>query len=203
MSALEPAGGGGKRIGGGPLPQPPPLRRRDFLRLVGSGGALGTLARLRAVPAPPPVAAGGEPWFSEREREILAAVVERMVDTGDPAAPAVRETGTLDTIDRLVGSLDAEVSRPLRPLLLLLEWSPPVFDFRFSRFTALDPEAQDAHLEGWRRSRLGFRRRAFYALRNLAFLGYWTQEETWPLIGYAGRLLRRGQPEPPLRGAAP
>lgn len=202
MSSSRSAGGPPGRAPGSALPEPPPLRRRDFLGLLGSGGALGTLARLRAVPAPP-VAAAGEAYFSTREREILAAVVERMVDTGDPAAPAVRETGTLETIDRLVGSLDAEVSKPLRPLLLLLEWSPPVFDFRFSRFTALGPEEQDAHLDGWRRSRLGFRRRAFYALRNLAFLGYWTQEETWPLIGYAGPLLRGGPAEPPVREAAP
>jgi len=180
---------------------PPPLRRRDFLRLLSSGPALSSLARLRAVPAPAPTDAATGTFFSEREREILAAVVERMVDTGEPSAPAVRETGTLATIDRLVGSLDAEVSSPLRPLLLLLEWAPPLFDLRFSRFTALGPAEQDAHLEGWRRSRLGFRRRAFYALRNLAFLGYWTQEETWPLIGYAGPLLRAGPP--PGAGAPP
>ena len=29
--------------------------------------------------------------------------------------------------------------------------------------------------------------------RNLAMLGYWSREETWPLIGYGGPLLRSGE----------
>jgi hypothetical protein len=33
------------------------------------------------------------------------------------------------------------------------------------------------------------RRTAFLALRNLAMLGWWSQESTWPLIGYRGPLL--------------
>jgi hypothetical protein len=49
----------------------------------------------------------------------------------------------------------------------------------------------DASLRAWMTSRLGFRRRAFYALRNLAFLGYYSQEATWPLIGYRGPILVR------------
>jgi hypothetical protein len=39
-------------------------------------------------------------------------------------------------------------------------------------------------------SRWHLRRVGFLALRNLAFLGWYAQEETWPLVGYAGPLLR-------------
>jgi hypothetical protein len=35
-------------------------------------------------------------------------------------------------------------------------------------------------------SRLDLRRRAFYALRNLSYLGYYSQDATWGLIGYQG-----------------
>jgi len=28
------------------------------------------------------------------------------------------------------------------------------------------------------------------AVRNLALLGYYSQEETWPLVGYGGPLLQ-------------
>jgi hypothetical protein len=57
----------------------------------------------------------------------------------------------------------------------------------------MDPAQQDASLAASMRSRLGLRRRVFYALRNLAFLGYYAQDEVWPVIGYAGPLLRPGE----------
>jgi hypothetical protein len=40
-------------------------------------------------------------------------------------------------------------------------------------------------------SGLALRRMGFFALRNLALLGYWSQDETWPLVGYAGPLLHK------------
>ena len=40
-------------------------------------------------------------------------------------------------------------------------------------------------------SRLALRRTAFLGLRNLCFLGWYSQPESWSLIGYQGPLLRR------------
>jgi hypothetical protein len=112
-----------------------------------------------------------------------------MVETGDPAAPALRNTGAIDTVDRLCRTLDPGTTAPLPALLRLVEWGPLLFEGRLARFTHLDGAAQDAHLAGWMRSRFGWRRQGFLALRNLALLGYWSQDETWPLIGYRGPLL--------------
>jgi hypothetical protein len=42
-------------------------------------------------------------------------------------------------------------------------------------------------------SRLAVRRQGFLAVRNLALLGYYSQPETWTLIGYAGPLLHDGE----------
>jgi hypothetical protein len=167
--------------------------RRGFLRLAGTGAALAGLARLRALPAGAAqlADAGGARFFAEREREILTCIVERMVDTGEPGAPAVRATRTLDTIDGLCRALDPTLTAPLPALVRLVEWGPLVFDGRLARFGSLDAEARDAHLRGWMRSRLALRRAGFLALRNLALLGYWSQDETWPLIGYQGPLLGR------------
>ena len=70
------------------------LDRRAFLKLGGTAG-LTTLAGLPALPALPAAAGdapGPEGFFSPREREVLTAVVERMVDTGEPDVPAVRDT---------------------------------------------------------------------------------------------------------------
>jgi hypothetical protein len=168
------------------------LSRRGFLGLVGSGSALASLASLRALPA---AAASGTMtrarFFGPSETEILTQVVERMVDTGEPGAPPVRQTRAIATIDTLCASLDPGATAPLPSLLRLVEWGPLLFERRFARFTHLEAGAQNVALDGWMRSRLSLRRMGFYALRNLALLGYWSQDETWPLIGYAGPLLRR------------
>jgi hypothetical protein len=173
----------------------PSLRatRRGFLRLAGGTAALAGLAQLRALPAgAAQVVAGEARFFAPREREVLTVIVERMVDTGEPGAPAVRDTGTIDTIDRLCRTLDPALTAPLPALVRLVEWGPLLFDARLARFSSLDHDARDAHLRGWMTSRIGLRRLGFLALRNLSLLGYWSQDATWPLIGYQGPLIGRG-----------
>jgi len=165
--------------------------RRGFLRLAGASAAFASLANLRALPAA--AGAAGGRFFASEEREVLTQVVERIVDTGEPSAPAVRATAAIDTIDALCVSLDPDATAPLPALLRLVEWSPLVFDGRVARFTALAPGDQDRVLTGWMRSRFAWRRMAFLALRNLALLGYWSQDATWPLIGYGGPLLPRAR----------
>jgi len=169
---------------------PPRLSRRAFLRGAGLAASLTAVGRLRTLPAAAAeLAALGPRFFSDYETEILTQIVERMVDTGDPAAPAVRDTRAVATIDALVATLDPAVSGQLPLALRLFEWGPLLFDFTLSRFTRMTPAEQDASLEAWMTSRLEIRRIAFMGLRNLALLGYWSQDETWPLIGYAGPLL--------------
>lgn len=167
------------------------VTRRGFLALAGGGAALTSLASLRAVPVAAFDAAGSTHFFASRDREILTAVVERMVATGEPGAPPVRATRTMDTIDALCAGLDPAATAPLPALVRLVEWGPLLFDHRFARFSSLDDAGKDAALRGWMTSGLALRRIGFYALRNLALLGYWSQDETWPLIGYAGPLLGR------------
>ncbi len=172
----------------------PRLTRRGFLAFAGTSAALSALAGLRpgAAAAGGAAATAGARFFAEREREILTLVVERLVDTGEPGAPSVRETGTVATLDALCAGLDPALSRPLPTLMRLVEWGPLVFDFTFTRFSRMSPEQRDASLRAWMTSRLALRRKAFFALRNLAFLGWWSQPETWRLIGYAGPLLGPG-----------
>ena len=176
------------------------LTRRSFLALAGSGAALSALARLApgaalaCGPGTAPPAGARERFFAPDEEEILTAVVERMVDTGLPDAPRVRDSGAIDAIDRLCRGLEPELTRPLPALLRLVEWGPYVFDFAFARFRALAPEAQDASLHGWMTSGLALRRQGFQALKGLACFGWYSQEPSWRLVGYAGPLLRPGAP---------
>jgi hypothetical protein len=172
---------------------PPALHatRRGFLRLLGSGAALAALSRLPVVPATARAAPPGARFFDEAQTQILTHVVERMVASGEPDAPRVRDSGAIASIDALCASLAPDLTGPLPALLRLVEWGPPLFELRFSRFTRLAPDEQDASLRGWMQSRIGLRRTAFLALRNLAMLGWYAQEESWPGVGYAGPLLPR------------
>jgi hypothetical protein len=162
--------------------------RRGFLQLAGTSASLVALAELRALPAAA-VATPGGPFFAPPEAEVLTQVVERLVASDDREAPAVRDTETMTTIERVCGGLGASVTAPLPWLLRAVEFGPILFDWTPSRFTRLDAKGQDAALRGWMTSRLALRRQGFQALRNLAFLGYYTQPATWPGIGYAGPLL--------------
>lgn len=172
----------------------PATTRRGFLRLAGATAALGALAQVRVLPVAAVGCAGGaagERFFDDAQTEILTQLMERIVDCGLPDAPRVRDTRAVATIDALCRGLDPEVSGLLPFALRLVEWSPLLFDLRFSRFTKLSPDAQDATLRSWMRSRLELRRTVFLALRNLCFMGWYSQPEVWPLIGYQGPLLRR------------
>jgi hypothetical protein len=167
-----------------------PTTRRGFLGLAGSSAALAALGTLRVSPSL--AAPGAGIFFGPEETEILTHVVERMV-AGAPEAAGLRETGAIAAIDHLCAGLDPALTEPLPLLMRLVDWGPYIFDFTFERFTAMSPEAQDTSLRCWMESRLEIRRLAFSALRNLAFLGWYSQPESWRAIGYAGPLLRSSE----------
>jgi hypothetical protein len=170
------------------------LSRRVFLQRAAFTASLLTMARLPAA-AHSALAAAAAPagsGLSGGDRELLTQVVERMVDSGDPAAPPVRATGTIATIERLLSHVDASVRGDLPLALRLFDWGPVLFDFRWHRFTGLDDGGKDQAVRSWMESRFAFRRLVFDALRNLAFVGYYSQDATWPLVGYKGPLLGEG-----------
>lgn len=176
---------------------PPAISRRGFLGLGAASLAFAGLAQLRVAPASAALLAdpGTPRFFGPRETEILTQLVERLVDSGRPDAPAVRDTAAIATIDGLCRGLDPALTGALPAAIRLFEWGPLLFDGRLGRFTGLDHAAKDASLRGWMRSRFALRRQAFLAIRNLALLGYYSQDETWPLLGYAGPLLGRSRGE--------
>jgi hypothetical protein len=168
------------------------LTRRAFLRNAGLTASLAALAQLRVAPAALAAVEGaaGPGVLSPQAAEILTQIVERMVDSDDPRAPAVRETRTLAAIEGVLGQLDPALTSDVPLALSLFEWGPFVFDLTFSRFTRMTPAEQDESIRCWMNSRLELRRLAYAALRNLAFIGYYSQDGSWPGIGYQGPLLR-------------
>ena len=90
----------------------------------------------------------------------------------------------------MLAGLDPALSGDLALALRLFEYGPILFDFTPSRFSRLEAGGRDAAIRSWMTSRIGARRLGFTALRNLAMVGYYAQEETWGAIGYEGPLLR-------------
>jgi hypothetical protein len=136
-------------------------------------------------------AATDEALLDADERAILLAVVERMVDTGEPSAPSPQEVRAVERIEALLSISDPELPRALRIALSLVDLWPALVELRFRRFRSLTDEEKDRSLEGWRRSRLELRRRIFYGLRAVALYGYWGAEATWRLVGYPGPWIGR------------
>ncbi len=163
------------------------MNRRAFLRLGTLGPAMLALGSLplAALPLRAEGAEGGEVLDAD-EAELWLAIAERMVDTGEPEAPSPRDVGALAAIQGVLEFLDGQVVDQLKLALWLVDWWPALLEGRFHRFGSLSAEERDQSLEGWRTSRFQLRRRVFYALRNLALLGYWSRDETWGLIGYGG-----------------
>jgi hypothetical protein len=164
-----------------------PLSRRSFLRYTAVTTGLATLVRLRAIPAEAAQPSEAKlRVFTAGDVETLTAIVERMVQSGDPAMPAVRDTQAIATIDRTLATVDAAVVTQLRWLLTVFQYAPPLLAFRMSTFTGMSPEQQDEYLRSWANSRFETCRLAFRALKNISMLGYYTQDSTWRGIHYDG-----------------
>jgi hypothetical protein len=179
------------------------LTRRSFLRYAAIGAGLATMARLRAAPAATLSAAeSGLRIFSPSQSEVLTTIVERMVDSGDPSMPAVRQTRAIEIIDWTLTNTDEAVQTQLQWLLTLFQYGPPLFGARLSTFTSLSPEDKDAYIRGWATSRFETRRLAFRALKNLSMLGYYADDSTWRGIHYDGPWAPRPGPLHPAKPAA-
>jgi hypothetical protein len=93
-------------------------------------------------------------------------------------------------MERLLAELGVRPTTDFRRLLALFEWSLLLFEARPGRFTKLSTESQDRVIRGWATSRLGFRRSGFVAIKRLAMSIYYTQQESWPAIGFPGPWLQ-------------
>jgi hypothetical protein len=173
------------------------ISRRGFLRaglagtvLLGGAAVIGrqlggyhvddaTARRLRAL--------------SPKEYLILQAVARRVLASDAADAPTADAVDAALAADAYVARLPAAMQREVRALLQLVEHGAGLLRGRASRFTRMSAAEQDATLRDWQTSSLTLRRRGFQGLRTLAFLGYWRDDRTWPLIGYTGPMLpKRG-----------
>ena len=109
-------------------------------------------------------------FFSQTERSILKSICAEMV--GVTRDTALDEP--LEAIDAFVKQLPKTPQMQLRCALLLFEWTPLLFIMKPRRFTRLSSPDAARYIENWAASRFGIRRLLFRALRDIAFLGYYS-----------------------------
>jgi hypothetical protein len=127
--------------------------------------------------------------LSPKEYLILQAVARRVCAVDEADAPTADAVDAALAADAYVAKLPLSIQEEVRALLQLVEHGSAIFQGGTGRFTQLSPDAQDAALRGWQQSSLTLRRRGFQALRTLAFVGYWRDDRTWPLLGFSGPML--------------
>ena len=164
----------------------PPLSRRAFLRRGTATAGLVGLIRLRPAVGAVPSATQGWLFLDDDRADLLSAIAERMVFTGDAAMPSFRETRAIEVVDAALWQADDVVQEQLDWLLWAFEYGPPIFDLRWATFRGLDDAGRDGYIRGWAESRFGLRRMGFQALKNLSMLGYYSQDATWGGIHYDG-----------------
>jgi D-cysteine desulfhydrase len=169
------------------------ISRRRFLRVGLWGGALlGSAAllgrQLSGYPVDAALAARLR-VLSPKELTILAAVARRLVAPDARDAPGADDVGVALFVDGYLQKLPPSLASDVRALLQLVEHGSGPFRLRGSRFTRMSGDEQDAALRDWQTSRLLVRRQGFLALRTLAFMGYYRDPRTWPLLGYSGPTL--------------
>lgn len=113
-------------------------------------------------------------FFSQVERNILKSVCAYMV--------GVAHDTTLDepliAIDKFVSELPKALQIQLRFGIHVFQWGPPVFIGEPRLFTQLAPRSAVKYIETWAESRFSVRRLLFRGLRDIAFLGYYSQAES-------------------------
>jgi hypothetical protein len=133
----------------------------------------------------------GEPLDDDRlhpwQLETLAAFLDRLTHDPDADLPRASDIGAAQTCAEFISKLPASRIAQISHVLAVFEAGSMVLsgDFERERFTALPDDARDRYIEGWASSPLPQRRTIFAALKSIGGIGYWSQDATWPAIGYS------------------
>lgn len=111
-----------------------------------------------------------------REYAAIVAAASATFPRGGAVPPSALDVDVAGQVDRFL-AVQARRSRILmRLLFVLIEHATLLFPARgpggWRRFSALTPQQQVGYLDGWRTSRLFFRRLVFTSLRAIVTMGY-------------------------------
>ena len=123
-------------------------------------------------------------FFVGSRAETFLALSARVVPHEGPTAPGATSPTTVRVAEKFVQAQDTAVRVKLGLLLMVFDWGAIL---RYgARFTRLSAAHQEAYLRAWERSPLQSLRFGFSSLRNLVLLAFYTQPESWSMIGYPG-----------------
>ena len=123
--------------------------------------------------------------LSVKELAILGALADAVI-TAKPGTPTAGQAQTARRIDReLAFQSESKLVSDVKLSLAFLEHLPAL-DFLGLRFTALSAAGKIAFLRNCETSSWSSRSRAFAGLKFLILFFYYTDDRTWPSIGYGG-----------------
>lgn len=120
--------------------------------------------------------------LSEMEAAILAAAAEAVLPA---AAKGPRPMTVAANVDRFLLSFGPKARAEVHGLLGLVEHGPLPLGARLPRFTRLPVEGRAAFLDGLA-ARGGLLAQVYRGVRDLCFLGYYQDPESWKALGYPG-----------------
>ena len=109
-------------------------------------------------------------FFTQTEHDILKSVCAYMVGVSNDTDLEI----PIITIDTFVQQLPKPLRIRIRLAIHLFQWSPPLFIGKMCLFTQLAPSDAVEYIDGWARSRISIRRQLFRGLRDVVFLGYYS-----------------------------
>ncbi|MCP3098864.1 hypothetical protein LZ198_08250 [Myxococcus sp. K15C18031901] len=168
---------------------PASLSRRGLLQRGLAGGALlalggsGVLAFREGLVLPLPEE--GLRVLGPREYATLQAVARRAFPPR-PGWPDADVARVASTADGLLARADPSAAKEVKALLGLFDnaLAGLLFTGHVTPFSLLEPGAQDVVLEGWRTSRLVFRRSGYHALRALIYSAYYAHPAAIAATGF-------------------
>ena len=107
-----------------------------------------------------------------------------MVGDYEIAGASVQVADALAVMDTYADGLPPGLQKQLRQAIRLFRWGPLLCTGRPRPFTRLSLEDQDSYIRTWAESHFRLRRRIFRTLRDLIFLGYYSQAGPREMIGY-------------------
>lgn len=166
------------------------MQRRTLLKLGLTSAAVLAVAGGAVALLQPGLEDGA---LSSAGREVFAAVGLAVLDKSLPAEDGARQialNGLLSRVDALVQALPPHAQSELSQLLALL--ASAAGRRTLAGLSQSWPEASVADLQqalqGMRLSTLALRQQAYAALHDITAGAYFSDEASWPLLGYPGPL---------------
>lgn len=166
------------------------MQRRTLLKLGAASATLLAIVGGTAALIQPGLERGA---LTAAGRDVFRAVGLGVLDKTLPEQPGAKETalaGLLSRIDVLISALPAHAQAELSQLLSILASSAGRYalaGLAVPWHTASATDVQTA-LQDMRVSGLAVRQQAYAALHDITAGAYFSEPNTWPMLGYPGPL---------------